>query len=40
MTFEQWMELDLIYIQYRSFQTDMRILLKTIPAVLKGEGAY
>jgi lipopolysaccharide/colanic/teichoic acid biosynthesis glycosyltransferase len=40
MTFEQWMELDLLYIQYRSFQTDMRILMRTIPAVLKGEGAY
>ena len=40
MTFEQWVELDLLYIQYRSFQTDMRILLRTIPAILKAEGAY
>ena len=40
MSFEQWMELDLLYIQYRSFQTDMHILLRTLPAILKGEGAY
>lgn len=40
MTFEEWLELDLLYIQYRSVKTDLRILLRTIPAVLKGDGAY
>lgn len=40
MTFEQWMELDLLYCQYRSVKTDLLILMRTIPAVLKGEGAY
>lgn len=40
MTFEEWLELDLLYIQYRSLKTDLRILLRTIPAVLKGDGAY
>lgn len=37
--FEKWMELDLEYIDGWSLWLDMRILLQTIPAVLKGEGA-
>ena len=37
--FERWMELDLEYIDGWSLWLDMRILLQTIPAVLKGEGA-
>jgi exopolysaccharide biosynthesis polyprenyl glycosylphosphotransferase len=37
--FEQWMELDLEYIDGWSLWLDLRILLKTIPAVLKGSGA-
>jgi len=37
--FEKWMELDLQYIDGWSLWLDMRILLQTIPAVLKGEGA-
>jgi exopolysaccharide biosynthesis polyprenyl glycosylphosphotransferase len=37
--FEQWMRLDLEYIDNWSFWLDMRILLKTVPAVLKGSGA-
>jgi lipopolysaccharide/colanic/teichoic acid biosynthesis glycosyltransferase len=40
MNFEQWVELDLLYIEHRSFWTDLRILLRTIPAVLSAEGAY
>jgi lipopolysaccharide/colanic/teichoic acid biosynthesis glycosyltransferase len=40
MTFEEWLELDLLYIKYRSLRTDLCILMRTIPAVLKGEGAY
>lgn len=40
MTFEEWIELDLLYIRHRSLRTDLRIMLRTIPAVLKGEGAY
>jgi exopolysaccharide biosynthesis polyprenyl glycosylphosphotransferase len=37
--FEQWMRLDLQYIDQWSLQLDMKILLRTIPAVLKGSGA-
>jgi exopolysaccharide biosynthesis polyprenyl glycosylphosphotransferase len=38
--FEEWMRLDLEYIRHRSFGMDLRILLRTIPAVLSREGAY
>ena len=37
--FEQWMELDLQYIDSWSLWLDFQILVKTIPAVLKGSGA-
>ena len=40
VSFDQWIELDLLYIQHRSFQTDMRILCRLIPAILSAEGAY
>ncbi len=38
--FKQQVELDNEYIKSRSFWKDMVILLKTIPAVLTGKGAY
>jgi exopolysaccharide biosynthesis polyprenyl glycosylphosphotransferase len=38
--FNEWMRLDLQYIQHRSFRLDMKILLRTIPAVLSRDGAY
>jgi exopolysaccharide biosynthesis polyprenyl glycosylphosphotransferase len=38
--FEEWMRLDIQYIQAMSLQTDLKILLRTIPAVLSREGAY
>jgi exopolysaccharide biosynthesis polyprenyl glycosylphosphotransferase len=37
--FEQWMELDLQYIDKWSLWLDLEILLRTIPVVLKGSGA-
>jgi exopolysaccharide biosynthesis polyprenyl glycosylphosphotransferase len=37
--FEKWMELDMEYIDKWSLWLDLRILVKTIPAVLKGSGA-
>jgi lipopolysaccharide/colanic/teichoic acid biosynthesis glycosyltransferase len=40
LTFERWIELDLQYIQSRSLRTDLSILLRLIPAVLRREGAY
>ncbi len=38
--FQEWMRLDLEYIRHRSFALDLKILLRTIPAVLSREGAY
>ena len=37
--FQKWMELDLEYIDKWSLRLDFEILLRTIPAVLKGVGA-
>jgi exopolysaccharide biosynthesis polyprenyl glycosylphosphotransferase len=39
LTFDRWVELDLKYIDTWSLAQDVRILLKTIPAVLSGSGA-
>jgi exopolysaccharide biosynthesis polyprenyl glycosylphosphotransferase len=38
-SFEQWVEMDLRYIDNWSLWLDFKILLKTIPAVLLGRGA-
>ena len=40
LPWERQVELDLDYVHQRSFKTDVRLLLKTIPAVLTGRGAY
>lgn len=40
LSFEEWMKLDVKYICERGLWTDIKIILKTIPAVLKGDGAY
>jgi len=40
LSFREWMRLDLEYIKHRSFWLDLRILMRTIPAVLSREGAY
>jgi exopolysaccharide biosynthesis polyprenyl glycosylphosphotransferase len=37
--FEQWMELDLLYIDQWSLWLDLKILIQTVPAVLRGTGA-
>ncbi|MBU1045483.1 MAG: sugar transferase [Candidatus Omnitrophica bacterium] len=39
LPFEKWLELDLEYIENWSFWLDLKILLKTIPAVIKSKGA-
>jgi len=39
LPFEKWLELDLTYIEHWSFRLDIEILFKTIPVILKGEGA-
>jgi exopolysaccharide biosynthesis polyprenyl glycosylphosphotransferase len=37
--FEEWMKLDMEYIDHWSFWLDVKILFKTVPAVLRGSGA-
>ena len=37
--FDKWMELDMKYIDSWSLSLDLKILLLTVPAVLKGTGA-
>jgi lipopolysaccharide/colanic/teichoic acid biosynthesis glycosyltransferase len=39
LTFDEWMRLDLEYIDNWSLWLDVKIALKTIPAVLLGRGA-
>jgi lipopolysaccharide/colanic/teichoic acid biosynthesis glycosyltransferase len=39
LPFEKWLELDLAYIDNWSLDLDLKILVKTIPAVLLQRGA-
>ena len=39
LPFDKWMELDMQYIDQWSLFLDLKILFKTIPAVLRGSGA-
>jgi lipopolysaccharide/colanic/teichoic acid biosynthesis glycosyltransferase len=40
LTYEEMIELDVFYIEHWSPGLDIKILLKTIPAVLFAKGAY
>jgi exopolysaccharide biosynthesis polyprenyl glycosylphosphotransferase len=40
IAYDEWVELDLYYIQNRSLLLDILIVCQTIPAVLSGRGAY
>lgn len=40
LSFDEWMELDRKYVRDRSFATDLRILIVTPIAVIRGDGAY
>ncbi len=40
LSFKRWVEYDLEYIQTQSLKKDIEILLRTIPAVISGKGAY
>jgi lipopolysaccharide/colanic/teichoic acid biosynthesis glycosyltransferase len=40
VTFEEWMKMDVEYVESRSLWLDLKLLVKTIPAVLSGRGAY
>ena len=39
LSFDDWLKLDLQYINNWSFWLDLKILFKTIPTVIKGSGA-
>lgn len=39
LSFEEWMQLDLKYIENMSFWGDIKIVWQTVPAVLTGRGA-
>jgi exopolysaccharide biosynthesis polyprenyl glycosylphosphotransferase len=38
--FEEWMRLDMEYVKLRSFLFDVKILLRTLPAIIARRGAY
>jgi lipopolysaccharide/colanic/teichoic acid biosynthesis glycosyltransferase len=40
LAFDEWMRLDVEYVERHSFAYDLQILVLTIPAVLSGRGAY
>lgn len=40
LSFDDWVKLDLKYIEDRSLWTDTKIILRTVPAVLSGRGAW
>lgn len=40
LSFEEWIRLDLEYVNERGLLLDLKIFLLAIPAVLKGHGAY
>jgi lipopolysaccharide/colanic/teichoic acid biosynthesis glycosyltransferase len=40
LSFKRWVELDVQYIKEQSLKKDIEIILKTIPAVISGRGAY
>ena len=40
LPFDEWMRLDVEYVDRCSFALDVKILVLTIPAVLSGKGAY
>jgi exopolysaccharide biosynthesis polyprenyl glycosylphosphotransferase len=40
LSFEEWMALDKYYIDHWSFGLDLKILLHTLPALVREQGAY
>lgn len=40
VSFDEWMRMDMEYVERRSLRTDLSILLRTIPAVLSRRGAF
>ena len=39
LSFEKWLQLDLKYIEEWSLWLDLKILIRLIPSVIKGDGA-
>lgn len=40
ISFEKWVDMDLEYINDQNLWCDFKMILRTIPAVVKGDGAY
>ncbi|MCC8104672.1 MAG: sugar transferase [Clostridiales bacterium] len=40
ITWDQWVELDLDYIEKMNLWTDIKLIFRTIPAIFSGDGAY
>jgi lipopolysaccharide/colanic/teichoic acid biosynthesis glycosyltransferase len=40
LDFHTWIDMDLEYIETWSIRSDLKLLAKTVPAVLTGRGAY
>ena len=40
LTFDEWIALDLEYVRKRSLWLDLTILVRALPAILRGDGAY
>ena len=40
VSFDEWMRLDLKYVEEQGLWTDLKILFKTVAVVLRGDGAY
>lgn len=40
LSFEEWMKLDLKYVEEQGLSTDLKIILKTVGVVFRGDGAY
>lgn len=40
VSFDEWMKLDLKYVEEQSILTDLEILVKTVAVVITGKGAY
>jgi lipopolysaccharide/colanic/teichoic acid biosynthesis glycosyltransferase len=39
VSFDEMMQLDLWYVKHQSLFLDLKILMQTLPAVLRGRGA-
>ena len=40
ISFDRWVQMDIDYLRHRNLALDLKILFRTIPAVLTGRGAY